>query len=48
MVFLVVDTNRFDLFLGLDFFMKIGTVMDVGKGTYRYTMNLGWKWKYCH
>jgi hypothetical protein len=32
MVFLVVDTNSYDLFLVLDFSMKIGTIMDVEKG----------------
>jgi hypothetical protein len=29
MVFLVVDTNNYDLLLGLDFLMKIGAVVDV-------------------
>jgi hypothetical protein len=33
MVFLVVDTNTYDLLLGLDFLMKIGVVVDVGKCT---------------
>jgi predicted aspartyl protease len=33
MVFLVVDTNTYDLLLGLDFLMKIGAVVDVEKGT---------------
>jgi hypothetical protein len=33
MVFLVVDTNTYDLLLGLDFLMKIGTMVDVKKGT---------------
>jgi hypothetical protein len=32
MVFLMVDINSYDLFLGLDFFMKIGAIMDVEKG----------------
>jgi hypothetical protein len=32
MVFLVVDTNNYDLLLGLDFLMKIGIVIDVKKG----------------
>jgi hypothetical protein len=33
MVFLVVDTNTYDLLLGLDFLMKIGAVVNVKKGT---------------
>ncbi len=33
MVFLVVDTDTYDLLLGLDFLMKIGAVVDVEKGT---------------
>jgi hypothetical protein len=33
MIFLLVDTDIYDLFLGLDFFIKIGVVVDVEKGT---------------
>jgi len=29
----VVDTDTYDLLLGLDFLMKIGAVVDVEKGT---------------
>jgi hypothetical protein len=32
MIFLVVDTDNYDLFLGLYFFIKIGVVVDVEKG----------------
>jgi hypothetical protein len=32
MVFLIVDTDNYDVFLGLDFLMKIGMVVDVEKG----------------
>jgi hypothetical protein len=32
MVFMVVDTDNYDLLLGLDFLMKIGAVFDVKKG----------------
>jgi hypothetical protein len=32
MIFLVVDTDNYDLLLGLDFLMKIGVVVDVEKG----------------
>jgi hypothetical protein len=33
MVFLVVDTDTYNLLLGLDFFMKIRAMVDVEKGT---------------
>jgi hypothetical protein len=29
MTFMVVDTDSYDVLLGLDFLMKIGTVVDV-------------------
>jgi hypothetical protein len=32
MVFLVVETNNYDLLLRLNFLMKIGVVVDVEKG----------------
>jgi hypothetical protein len=32
MVLLVVDMDSYELFLGLDFLMKIGRVKDVEKG----------------
>jgi len=32
MIFLVVDTDSYDLLLGLDFLIKIGVVIDVKKG----------------
>ncbi len=32
MIFLVVDTDSYDLFLALDFLIKIGAVIDVEKG----------------
>ncbi len=32
MIFLVVNTNNYDLLLRLDFLMKIGGVIDVEKG----------------
>jgi hypothetical protein len=32
MVFLMVDTNNYDLLLGLDFLMKIGIIIDIKKG----------------
>jgi hypothetical protein len=32
MIFLVVDTDNYDLLLGLDFLVKIGTVVNVEKG----------------
>jgi hypothetical protein len=41
MVFLVVDTNTYDLLLGLDFLMKIGVVVDVEKCTIQVRHGLG-------
>jgi hypothetical protein len=32
MIFLAVDTDNYDLFLGLDFLIKIGAIVDVEKG----------------
>jgi hypothetical protein len=32
MVFFIVDTYIYDIMLGLDFLMKIGTILDVEKG----------------
>jgi hypothetical protein len=32
MIFFVVDINNYDLLLGLDFLMKIGTIVDLEKG----------------
>jgi hypothetical protein len=48
MVLLVVNTNNYDLLLGLDFFMKIGIVVDYyfrillmwRKVSYKYTMEM--------
>ncbi len=31
MTFMIVDTNNYDLLLGLDFLIKIGVVVDVEK-----------------
>jgi hypothetical protein len=32
MIFLVINTNNYDLLLGWDFLMKIGAIVDVEKG----------------
>jgi hypothetical protein len=48
MIFLVVDTNNYDLFFGFYFLIKIGVVVDVERASYKFTMDLKWKWKYCH
>jgi hypothetical protein len=32
MTFMVVDTDSYDVLLGLDFLMKIGTIVDVERG----------------
>jgi len=31
-MFIIMDTNSYDVLLGLDFSMKIGVVVDVEKG----------------
>jgi predicted aspartyl protease len=41
MIFLVVDTDNYDLFLGLDFLIKIGTVVYVEKGVIQVRNGLG-------
>ncbi len=33
MTFMIVDTNNYDLLLGLDFLIKMGAMVDVEKGT---------------
>jgi hypothetical protein len=48
MIFLVVDTNNYDLFFGLDFFIRIRIVIDVEKGVIQVHNGLKWKWRYCH
>jgi hypothetical protein len=32
MTFMVVDTNSYDVLLGLDFLIKIGAIIDVERG----------------
>jgi hypothetical protein len=32
MTFMVVDTNNYDVLLGLDFLIKIGAIVDVERG----------------
>jgi hypothetical protein len=44
-VFLVVDTDTYDLLLGLNFLMKIGAMVDVKKTPYKLGMDLGLMWK---
>jgi hypothetical protein len=41
MVFLLVDIENYDLLLGLYFFMKIETIMDVEKGIIQICNGLG-------
>jgi len=40
MIFLVVDTNNYNLLLGLDFLMEIGTVVDLERELYKFKINL--------
>jgi hypothetical protein len=41
MVFLIVDTDNYDILLGLDFLMKIGAMVDVEKGVIHVHNELG-------
>jgi hypothetical protein len=41
MTFMVVDTNSYDVLLGLDFLMKIGVVVDVERGLIEVRHNPG-------
>jgi hypothetical protein len=41
MTFMIVHTNSYDLLLGLDFFIKIGAVVDVEKGFIQIKQGLG-------
>jgi hypothetical protein len=41
MVFLVVDMDSYDLFLGLDFLMKIEAIVDAKKGIIQIHNGLG-------
>jgi hypothetical protein len=41
MIFLVVNTYNYDLLLGLDFLIKIRTVIDVEKGIIQVCNGLG-------
>jgi hypothetical protein len=41
LVFLVVDTDTYNLLLGLDFLMKIGAMVDVERGTIHVRHRLG-------
>lgn len=41
MTFMVVDTDSYDILLGLDFLIKINVIVDVEKGLYKFKMVLG-------
>jgi len=41
MTFMVVDTDSYDVLLGLDFPMKIGAVVDVERGLLQVRHGLG-------
>jgi len=48
MTFMVVDTDGYDVLLGLDFLMKIGAVVDVERGLIQVRHGLGTHWRSCH
>jgi len=41
MTFMVVDTDSYDVLLGLDFLIKIGVIMDVERGLIQVRHGLG-------
>ncbi len=41
MTFMVVDTDSYDVLLGLDFLMKIGAIVDVERGLIQVKMGPG-------
>jgi hypothetical protein len=41
MIFLIVDTDSYDILLNLDFLMKIGAIVDVEKGVIQLQNGLG-------
>ncbi len=41
MMFMIVDINRYDLLLGLDFLIKIGVVVDFEKNLIQIRQGLG-------
>jgi hypothetical protein len=41
MIFMAVDTNSYDVLLGLDFLMKIGAIVDVERGLIQVRKGLG-------
>jgi hypothetical protein len=41
MTFMVVDTNSYDILLGLDFLIKIGAIVDVERGLIQVRHGLG-------
>jgi hypothetical protein len=48
MTFMVVDINNYDIFLGLDFLMKIGAIVDVEQGLIQVKHGPGQMWRCCH
>jgi hypothetical protein len=48
MIFLVVNTYNYDLFLGLDFLIIYKQSLMWKRASYKFAMDLEWKWKYCH
>jgi hypothetical protein len=47
MTFMVVDTDSYDVLLGLDFFIKIGAIVDVERGLIQVRHGPVPMWKCC-
>lgn len=41
MTFMIVDTNNYDILLGLDFLIKISAIVDVERGLIQVKHGLG-------
>jgi hypothetical protein len=48
MTFMVVDTDSYDVLLGLDLLIKIGAIVDVEQGLIQVSAVQGLMWKCCH
>ncbi len=48
MTFMVVDTDSYDILLGLDLLIKIGAIVDVEQGLIQVWRGPGRMWKCCH
>jgi len=48
MTFMVVDTDSYDVLVGLDFLIKIGVIVDVERGLIQVSTVQELRWKFYH